>query len=558
MASAATSTPTPTSPPPPPPPPPPPAAENRARPRRRAREVSSRYMTTPSPSSSSSSSHGGGETHLASSPRMPFPVPALPPHPLLSLPKKPPNHAATADPEPARSFADENRPAPASVRRGLETPLSTGIHSKPVGTQRKRAVVRLFGENGGEKSDLAELAKPAESKRRPRPGTPITLHSIDRSSSSCSTPRSESLSQNLMRLTSAGTARRAISRPPTAARASSSQKEGCAGHSVEEAFSESSSALADLSDAETCSVSSQCGLCDSPPLLPAPSRLSSDLRSSMPEADLLPTMSAKRVFDGREDPSCRSSNPLCYRSLNSALSNCQPIKNGGKPPLVSKPPQPPISKLAVDVKKGKKGSGRQEDAHVLRLLDNCYVQWRLTNAKAQAAAKARSLTAEKSLFGLSAKISELQNSVVEKRTELEQWRRRERLYSILEPQMPYLDEWAILEEDHTSSLTAATTALQDASLRLPIDGDMRVEITELKEVLDSAVQMLESLSPNVQSFLPKAEGIEDIATDLAKVVSSERSLIEECGNLLSEAHNLQVKDSSLRSQLMQLRQMRAL
>lgn len=42
--------------------------------------------------------------------------------------------------------------------------------------------------------------------------------------------------------------------------------------------------------------------------------------------------------------------------------------------------------------------------------------------------------------------------------------------------MPYLDEWTDLEGDYSSSLSGATKALQDASLRLPITGNVRVRL----------------------------------------------------------------------------------
>lgn len=34
--------------------------------------------------------------------------------------------------------------------------------------------------------------------------------------------------------------------------------------------------------------------------------------------------------------------------------------------------------------------------------------------------------------------------------------------------MPYLEEWALLDEDHSSSLLGATEALRASTLRLPV------------------------------------------------------------------------------------------
>ncbi|ONK81976.1 uncharacterized protein A4U43_C01F34840 [Asparagus officinalis] len=117
--------------------------------------------------------------------------------------------------------------------------------------------------------------------------------------------------------------------------------------------------------------------------------------------------------------------------------------------------------------------------------------------------------------------------------------------------MPYLDNWSSAEEDYSSSLTGVTKALQDASLRLPITGNVKADVKDLKEVFDSIMNIFSCLSPCVQRFVPKGEVVEDVISNLAELVSTERALIEECGSLLSQAHNLQMTECSLRGQLIQ-------
>ncbi|URD98308.1 hypothetical protein MUK42_29203 [Musa troglodytarum] len=513
-----------------PPIPTPPATDRRPR-RPRSREVSSRYLSS-SPSSSSCSS---SETqHFAASPRNVCPAASL----LPLLPKKQQKHH-----EPPE--ADENQPL-ASTRRSVETPLP--VSAKPPATLKRRAVVRLFADNNAATGAAEQPPRPGDTKRRPRPGTPMPPHLVaDGASVGRRNPR-----------------------PPTPARVRPFPSEGNSyGHGsgdnrLEETLSENS-----FSDSETCSVSSQGGLCDSPPLLPPAScrsRTVAEVRSSMPEADLL---SARRATEacssrqtGAEDSACRAStSSLCFRSLTPAMSCRQqqhPLnlsKSVNRPLFSSKPPQPPTAKSSTEAKKGKKKeSSRQEEVHVLKLLDNQHVQWRFINARARAAVEARRIAAERSLLGLSATIAELQSSVTEKKIQLEQLKRGVGLSSIIRSQMLYLDEWTVLEDEYSSSLSGATKALQDASLRLPINGNVKVDNRELKEVLDYASLMLESLSPCVENFLPKTADIDDVASDLASVISTQKTLVEECGNLLSEAHRLQVKECSLRTQLIQVKQ----
>ena len=124
--------------------------------------------------------------------------------------------------------------------------------------------------------------------------------------------------------------------------------------------------------------------CESPPLLGPAScrggRLSSELRSSVPESGGF----------------SRASNPLCYRSLNSALSTSTAM--AGKLTAAGRPPQPQGPK-AADLKKvaivgGRKVAGKQEDVHQLRLMGNSYLQFRFLNGRAEVAGRAKAAAAE--------------------------------------------------------------------------------------------------------------------------------------------------------------------
>lgn len=204
-------------------------------------------------------------------------------------------------------------------------------------------------------------------------------------------------------------------------------------------------------------------------------------------------------------------------------------------------------------RKTKAASTQQEDIHMLRLLYNRYLQWRFANAKAEASMEAQRIAAERSLYSLVERVSELRGSVIAKHVELQHLKKTETISSILNGQIPYLDDWATLEGDYSSSLSGAAKALQDASLRIPVVGNVRADIRQVGEALNSATTVLESISPYIESSLSKAEEVESVISELAEVVSKERALIEECGDLLSKAHMLQVEECSLRGHLIQLK-----
>ncbi|KAL4577435.1 hypothetical protein LXL04_013544 [Taraxacum kok-saghyz] len=167
-------------------------------------------------------------------------------------------------------------------------------------------------------------------------------------------------------------------------------------------------------------------------------------------------------------------------------------------------PQPTNVKLGVDSRKAKKPQPSQEDIHSLKLLHNHYLQWRYANAKAQVSMQAQKSAMENQLCSFGADISHLRDTVKKKQGELAALQRIKALFTIVEAQMPYLDEWSGLEEDYTCSLSGATNALTNSLLRLPVTGNVQVNIKEAAEALDSAVKTTEMIVDHMQRFLPKS------------------------------------------------------
>ncbi|KAM5589013.1 hypothetical protein ABKV19_007115 [Rosa sericea] len=295
------------------------------------------------------------------------------------------------DLEPFRC-SDENRPA------RPESPLP------PDQARKQRPVPVPFKENGGGKAQQHHLPKSCPGKGSnntpSRPDTPMVTASLDRTRI-----RQRSSNSNV----SSATAATKLLQSTTEATSS---------------------------DTNHTQITRRC--------LP-------DVRSSMPEADMLPTVSSRQMIEkscnrpnatvNGSDFSKFSASP-CSRSLNLPLSSSehllfQSIKGSDKlESAFSKPPVPPCAsaKPGSEIRKGKKVSSLREDAHSLRLLQNRYLQWRYANATAQA-------------------------SMLAQQTETE---------------IPYLDQWFSLQEDYSISLAEATQALLNASLRLPISANVKV------------------------------------------------------------------------------------
>ncbi|KAK8962253.1 hypothetical protein KSP40_PGU005015 [Platanthera guangdongensis] len=339
--------------------------------KRRARDVSSRYMVAVSPRSAPSS-----PIHPSSTPssfrnnhRRHSPKTRIP-----SLPSSP--DVSDSESEHSSQFADENQ-------RSFDTPVPLGMFCKAPNTV-KRHVVRLFSDNTSD-VPLAQIVqgdkRPTDSRFSPyRPGIGTPMPAIS--------------SKNQLRSTSKSAMR-----------------------------------------TEICSISSPDGLCNSPPIRAHGScrKKALQLRSSMPEADSLPINSRRRAEPKK----------LVFRnSLNLTSSSFQPTPLDLMKEVNNKisidvgrtflPAHLPSHKLGFDQKKGKMGSIRRGDAHVLHLLHNQYLQWKFVNAKEKVASEARVINAERSLYNVSVKLKKLRDSVIEKRMELERLNRLRSLSSIVD------------------------------------------------------------------------------------------------------------------------------
>ncbi|GMG99893.1 hypothetical protein Nepgr_001733 [Nepenthes gracilis] len=296
-----------------------------------------------------------------------------------------------------------------------------------------------------------------------------------------------------------------------------------------------------------------------------------DLQSSTPEADMLPTASLKSQVE--RNSSCGVSVSHCTRSLDFPFSShersfCHSIKhneksasfsfksssNSVKAGSICLPPIPPCLKPGVDTKKAKKAADHQDNVHHLRLLHNRHLQWRYANVRAEASMLAQKCQSEKMLYSLGVKISELQDSLQKKRIELGVLRRKKSLSEILEAQLPYLDEWSALEGDYSSSLLETTKSLLNVSSQLPTVDNVKYDVKEVAEALNSALKAMEMTFLQVKSFMPQAERVDCLISELAKVFGGERALVEECGHVLSKTYISQVEECSLRGQLIQLHQ----
>ncbi|KAK6942320.1 QWRF family [Dillenia turbinata] len=275
--------------------------------------------------------------------------------------------------------------------------------------------------------------------------------------------------------------------------------------------------------------------------LPTPGSRPASPGSRLPSASKTLSSVSKGVSPART----RSTTPIPSRGTSP--SRVRPSSSSGQSSSSTS-----VLSFIVDYRKGKKGN-LLEDAHQLRLLYNTYLQWRFANARQEIAMYIQKVTAELALCNVCTATCELLNSVTTKRIEVQQLKLELKLNCILNGQMAYLNDWALLERDHSISLSQAIEDLEASTLRLPVVG-VRADIETLKQAVSSAVDVMQAMGSSICSLLSRVEAMNSLVSEVAEAAAQERAMLDECEARLASTAALQVEEYSLRTQLIQLKQ----
>lgn len=215
---------------------------------------------------------------------------------------------------------------------------------------------------------------------------------------------------------------------------------------------------------------------------------------------------------------------------------------------------PSVLNYIVDVRKGKKTANHIDDVHQLRLLYNRDLQWHFVNAQAVDALFIQKMRTENILYNVWKATVDLHESVILKRISLQHLRQEMKLDVTVKEQVSYLEEWAALETEHCKSLSGAIEALKASTLRLPVTGGARADAYAMKNAISSAVDVMQVMGSSICSLLSKIEGTKVLVSELSAVAANERAMLDACRELLASTATMQVQESSLRTQLIQLKQ----
>uniref|UniRef100_A0A0E0P1P3 Uncharacterized protein n=1 Tax=Oryza rufipogon TaxID=4529 RepID=A0A0E0P1P3_ORYRU len=207
--------------------------------------------------------------------------------------------------------------------------------------------------------------------------------------------------------------------------------------------------------------------------------------------------------------------------------------------------------LDSQVKRRWLGCSKVDCEHLLRILCNRHLQWRCVNAQADAALAAQKMTAEKYLSDAWITTLGMRKSVALKRFQLQLFRNNWKLMTVLKGQMDFLEEWSFLERDHANSLSGIVEALTATILCLPVTDGAKADIQDVKNAVGSAVDIMQTIGSSICTLLAKLSGTSILVSDLAKIATQERTLMDQSRELLSTLASMHVKYCSLQGQRVQ-------
>ncbi|KAJ8747609.1 hypothetical protein K2173_014471 [Erythroxylum novogranatense] len=250
--------------------------------------------------------------------------------------------------------------------------------------------------------------------------------------------------------------------------------------------------------------------------------------SSRPASPSRPSVS-KGISPARSRPSTPPSRGISpSRIRTSSVSSQSPTSTS-------------VLSFIADFKNWKKGANYLEDGHQIRLLHNRYLQWRFVNAQEGDVLYIQKVTAERTLYNVWSTTLELWDSVLRKSINLQQLKLELKLNAVLNDQMAYLDDWALLEVDHIKSLSGAVEDLESSTLRLPVTGGAKAEIESLKFAICSAVDVMQAMGSSICSLSSRVGQVNGLVSDLAIVTAEVKAKLNECEALLASIAAMQVR-----------------
>ncbi|KAD6795674.1 hypothetical protein E3N88_06570 [Mikania micrantha] len=242
-------------------------------------------------------------------------------------------------------------------------------------------------------------------------------------------------------------------------------------------------------------------------------------------------------------------------TLNSPCSSSKP------PSSPSKTAKKNILHMGLDLIKIKKnGSGclsplgagvvMMESVHQLRMMHGSWMQWRYANARANVINETLDNKAKDTSFHAWKTVAKLQQSLMQKRLQIEKEKLEIKLNTIFHSQMKMLESWRAIEKNYTSNVSTTKDCLEAIACRVPLIEGAKMDPQAITIALRHGTDLVDSIMSMVSSLIPTTGETALIFSELAKVAVEEKSLLEECFEHFRLISTLEVEEWSLRCSIM--------
>ncbi|KAH6795456.1 hypothetical protein C2S51_036442 [Perilla frutescens var. frutescens] len=179
-------------------------------------------------------------------------------------------------------------------------------------------------------------------------------------------------------------------------------------------------------------------------------------------------------------------------------------------------------------------------------------QWRFSNAKAEAVDENIVKQAEVKSIHVWNALIKLQQSVLQKKLQLQKDKLEMKLDYIVHSQIKALEAWGNMERQHSSAVCSTTDYLHSVICRIPLVDGAKVE-PQSASVVCHASDLATKINMMITTFQPTVEKTVGVVAELAMVVIQEKRLLEECLDLFKYVSALEIEERSLRGSIMQLK-----
>ncbi|KAG2397242.1 QWRF motif-containing protein [Vigna angularis] len=193
-----------------------------------------------------------------------------------------------------------------------------------------------------------------------------------------------------------------------------------------------------------------------------------------------------------------------------------------------------------------------ELVHQLRLLDNRFIQWRFANARACAVNHTIFLQVWGNFICALNTQAKLRYSMVLTRIEIEREKLEMKLDGIMQSQMKLLKTWRSMKRQYVAAITLLQECLYSVACRVHLLEGAQVDLKLASVSQKRALKLTDSMNSSLSAFLPLADEIAGLLSELAEVVVQEKFLLQEFNDMFHTMCLLQLEESSLRCSLIQL------